>query len=130
MIVVDASALVDVLLQAPGTEALERRLYEQGQTLHAPHLLDIEVAHALRRHAANGTMDGERGLAALSDFSDFPLRRYPHTVFLPRIWELRNNLTAYDAAYVALAETLDAPLLTRDRRLAAAAGHYARVELV
>ncbi len=130
MIVIDASALVDVLLQAPGTEALEGWLYEPGQTLHAPHLIDIEVAHALRRHVSNGAMDGERGLAALSDFSDFPLRRYPHAHLLPRIWELRNNLTAYDAAYVALAETLDAPLLTRDRRLASAAGHHARVELV
>ncbi len=130
MIVIDASALVDVLLRMPAAEALEGRLYEPGQTLHAPHLLDIEVAHALRRHVANGAMDGERGLAALSDFAEVPLRRYPHAVLLQRVWDLRASLTAYDAVYIALAEALDAPLLTRDRRLATAAGHHARVELV
>jgi predicted nucleic acid-binding protein len=130
VIVIDASALVDVLLRTPVAKALEERLYAPGQTLHAPHLIDIEVTHALRRHVANGAMDDKRGAAALADFSDFPLRRYPHTVLLARIWGLRNNLTAYDAAYVALAETLDAPLVTRDRRLAASGGHRARVELV
>lgn len=129
MIVIDASALVDVLLRAPTAEALEGRLYEPGQTLHAPHLLDVEVAHAIRRHVADGAMDGERGREALSDFADIPLRRYPHTFLLPRVWTLRNNLTAYDAIYVALAEALDAPFLTCDRRLAAAAGHHARIEL-
>jgi predicted nucleic acid-binding protein len=67
---------------------------------------------------------------ALIDLTDLPLRRYPHDLLLPRIWDLRNNLTAYDAAYVALAEALNAPLLTRDRRLATAAGHFAQVELV
>jgi len=66
----------------------------------------------------------------VADLADFPLRRYPHDLLLPRIWDLRNNLTAYDATYVALAEALDAPLLTRDRRLAAAAGHRAQIELV
>jgi predicted nucleic acid-binding protein len=67
---------------------------------------------------------------ALDDLSDFPLHRYPNDVLLPRVWELRHNLTAYDAVYVALAEALDARLVTRDRRLAAASGHRARVELV
>ena len=84
----------------------------------------------IRRYAANGDIDGERGRVALADLADLPVRRYPHDFLLPRIWELRNNLTAYDAAYVALAEALDARLLTRDRRLATAAGHRARVELV
>jgi predicted nucleic acid-binding protein len=130
VIVVDASALVDMLLRAPSAAALEERLYEPGQTLHAPHLLDIEVAHAVRRHVANGVMDGERGREALSDLAEIPLRRYPHIILLPRVWDLRNNLTAYDAVYVALAEALDAPLLTRDQRLAAAAGHHTRVELM
>ena len=82
-----------------------------------------------RRYAAKGEIDGERGRAALSDLADFPLRRYPHDFLLPRIWDLRHNLTAYDAAYVALAEALDMPLLTRDRRLAATTGHSARIEL-
>lgn len=98
--------------------------------LHAPHLLDVEAAQVIRRYAANGEIDSARGRLALADLADFPLRRYPHNFLLPRIWDLRNNLTAYDAAYVALAEALDAPLLTRDRRLAAAAGHRAQIELV
>lgn len=98
--------------------------------LHAPHLLDVEAAQVIRRYAANGEIDSARGRLALADLADFPLRRYPHDFLLPRIWDLRNNLTAYDAAYVALAEALDAPLLTRDRRLAAAAGHRAQIELV
>lgn len=130
MIVVDASALLEALLRTSAAAAVGSRLFDPEETLHAPHLLDIEVAQVIRRYAANGQIDGARGRAALTDLSDFPLRRYPHDFLLPRIWELRNNLTAYDAAYVALAEALDAPLLTRDGRLAAAAGHHALVELV
>jgi predicted nucleic acid-binding protein len=130
MIVVDASALIEVLLRTPAAIAVERWLFDPRQTLHAPHLLDVEVAQVVRRYAAKGEIDGERGRAALADLSDFPLRRYPHEFLLPRVWDLRNNLTAYDAVYIALAEVLDAPLLTRDHRLAAAAGHQARVELV
>jgi predicted nucleic acid-binding protein len=130
MIVVDASALLEALLQTPAAEAVRRRLFESHQTLHAPHLLDLEVAQVIRRYAANGDIDGDRGRAALTELADLPLRRYRHDFLLPRIWDLRNNLTAYDAVYVALAETLDAPLLTRDQRLAAAAGHHVRVELV
>jgi predicted nucleic acid-binding protein len=83
----------------------------------------------VRRYAAAGEIDAERGRAALADLADLPLRRYPHGVLLPRAWELRHGLTAYDAVYVALAEALDAPLLTRDTRLAAAV-HGARIELV
>jgi predicted nucleic acid-binding protein len=130
MIVVDASALIEVLLRTPAAIAVERWLFDPRQTLHAPHLLDVEVAQVVRRYAAKGEIDGGRGRAALADLSDFPLRRYPHEFLLPRVWDLRNNLTAYDAVYIALAEVLDAPLLTRDHRLAAAAGHHARVELV
>jgi predicted nucleic acid-binding protein len=109
---------------------VEDRLFAPGRTLHAPHVLDVEVAQVIRRYAANGEISGERGRLALADLADLPLRRYPHDFLLPRMWDLRNNLTAYDAAYVALAEALDAPLLTRDRRLAVAAGHRARIELV
>ena len=130
MIVVDASALLEALLRTPAAGAVETRLFAAGETLHAPHLLDVEVAQVVRRYAAAGAIDRERGRAALADLVDFPLRRYPHDFLLPRVWDLRDNLTAYDAVYVALAEALDAPLLTRDRRLAAAAGHHARVELV
>ena len=130
MIVVDASALLEVLLRTPAAEAVEDRLFAPGQTLHAPHLLDVEAAQVIRRYAAGGDIDDERGRMALTDLADFPLQRYPHDFLLPRIWDLRNNLTAYDAAYVALAEAMDAPLLTRDRRLATAAGHNARIELI
>ena len=130
MIVVDASALLEALLRTPSAKAVEDRLFAPRQTLHAPHLLDVEVAQVIRRYAAGGEIDSERGRLALIDLADFPVRRYPHDVLLPRIWNLRNNLTAYDAAYVALAEALDAPLLTRDRRLAGAAGHRAQIELV
>lgn len=130
MIVVDASALLEALLRTPAAAAVERRLFAARQTLHAPHLLDVEVAQVVRRYAAAGDLDAERGRAALADLADFPVRRYPHDFLLPRVWELRNNFTAYDAVYVALAEALGAPLLTRDRRLAAASGHQARIELV
>jgi len=130
MIVLDASALLEALLRTPAARAVEERLFEPRQTLHAPHLLDVEVAQVIRRYAAKGEIDHERGRAALADLADFPFQRYPHDFLLPRVWDLRNNLTAYDAVYVALAEALDAPLLTRDQRLAAAAGHHARVELV
>jgi predicted nucleic acid-binding protein len=130
MIVVDASALLEALLRTPAAEAVERWLFDARQTLHAPHLLDVEVAQVMRRYTASGAIDAERGRTALADLADLPLRRYPHDFLLPRVWELRNNLTAYDAVYVALAEALDAPLLTRDQRLATAAGHHAKVELV
>ncbi len=130
MIVVDASAALEVLLRTPAAAVVERRLFDPDETLHAPHLIDVEVAQVLRRYAATGQIDPERCRAALADLGAFSLRRYPHDFLLPRIWDLRDNLTAYDAAYVALAEALDAPLLTRDRRLAAAPGHDARVELV
>ena len=130
MIVVDASAMIEVLLRTPAAAAVDARLFEPGETLHAPHLLDVEVAQVVRRYVANGDVDADRGREALDDLAALRLRRYPHDLLLPRIWALRHNLTAYDAAYVALAEALEAPLLTRDRRLAAAAGVSARIELI
>jgi len=130
MIVVDASAMIEVLLRTPAAAAVDARLFEPGETLHAPHLLDVEVAQVVRRYVANGDIDADRGREALDDLAALRLRRYPHDLLLQRIWALRHNLTAYDAAYVALAEALEAPLLTRDRRLAAAAGVSARIELI
>jgi predicted nucleic acid-binding protein len=130
VIVVDASALLEALLRTPAAAAVEERLFDVRHTLHVPHLIDIEVAQVLRRYAATGQIEPGRCRDALDDLSDFPLHRYPHDVLLPRVWELRHNLTAYDAVYVALAEALDARLVTRDRRLAAASGHRARVDLV
>ena len=130
MIVVDASAVLETLLRTPAAAAVEGRLFDSRQTLHAPHLIDVEVAQVVRRYAAAGELDAERGREALADLADLPLLRYPHDLLLPRIWELRHNLAADEAAYVALAEALGAPLLTRDLRLAAAPGHHAQVGLV
>lgn len=130
MIVVDASTVLEVLLNTPAGSQVAERLFAGNETLHAPHLLDVEVAQVLRRYALMGDLDPARGLQALEDLADFPLTRYPHDLFLPRIWELRHNVTAYDAAYVTLAEVLAAPLLTRDAGLASAAGHHAQIELI
>lgn len=129
MIVVDASAVLEVLLQTPAAARVSRRIFASGETLHAPHLLDVEIAQVLRRYARSGVISAERGAEALTDLADLPLNRYPHFVLLPRIWQLRQNVTAYDAAYLALAEALDAPLLTRDRALASA-GSGVRVEVL
>jgi len=130
VIVIDASALLEALLQTPAAAAVEERLFGERLPLHAPHLIDLEVTQVLRRYEATGELDAARCRDALDALQDFSLRRYQHDVLLPRVWELRHNLTAYDAVYVALAEALAATLLTRDRHLAAASGHRARVELV
>ena len=130
MIVVDPSAVLEALLQTPAAGPVESRMFDSRRTLHAPHLLDVEIAHVLRRYAMAGDIDRDPGAAVLADLADLPLRRYSHDFLLPRIWQLRNNLTAYDAVYVALAEALDAPPLTRDKRLPAVAGHHARIELI
>ncbi len=129
MIVVDASAILEVLLRTPAANPIGRRLFSARETLHAPHLLDLEVAQVLRRYCAFGNLAAERGAEALEDLADFPLTRYPHEPFLKRIWELRGNVTAYDAVYLALAEALLAPLVTSDRALARSGGHRAQVEL-
>ncbi len=130
MIVVDASVILELLLRRPATRAIEPRLFRRGETLHAPHLLDLEVAQVLRCYAAKGELGPDRGDEALEDLRDLGIHRYAHEPFLSRIWKLRGNLTAYDAAYVALAEALDAPLLTRDRKMAQAQGHRAKIEVI
>ena len=130
MIVVDASALLEALLRTDAHDEIVERLFATGESLHAPHVIDVEATQVIRRFEARGDIGERRARDALEDLRAFPLRRHSHLVLLPRIWDLRANLTAYDAAYVALAEALDAPLLTRDRRLAAAPGHRARVDLL
>jgi predicted nucleic acid-binding protein len=129
MIVLDASAAVDWLLQTSAGRRIEKRIYSGNETLHAPHLLDLEVMQVLRRLALQGVVSVRRADEAVRDLLDLRLTRYPHLVFLPRIWQLRHNLSAYDAAYIVLAEQLGATLVTRDARLASASGHTALVEL-
>ena len=130
MNVVDASAVVELLLGSASAHLIENRLFGSGRTFHAPQLLLLEVAQVLRRHELRGQMRPERTQQALADLAALPIFLHPHSHLLPRVWELRHNLTAYDAVYVALAEFLGAPLLTRDRRLANAAGHRTRIDLV
>ena len=129
MIVLDASAAVDWLLQTSAGRRIEKRIYSGNETLHAPHLLDLEVMQVLRRLALQGVVSVRRADEAVRDLLDLRLTRYPHLVFLPRIWQLRHNLSAYDAAYIVLAEQLGATLVTRDARLASTSGHAAFVEL-
>ena len=130
MIVVDASALLEVLLQTPEAQVVGRRLFRPGETLMAPHLIDVEVAQVVRRYNSAGEIDDVRGREALADLLDMPLTRYPHGFLLHRVWELRHNVTAYDAVYVALAEAMEIPLVTRDAALASAPGHGATIELL
>lgn len=93
-------------------------------------MLDIEVTQVLRRYALKGEITPERGNEALDDYTNFPIIKYPHEPLLPRMWELRNTLTAYDAAYISLAEVLEAPLITCDYRIAGAHGYSAVVEVI
>jgi predicted nucleic acid-binding protein len=129
MIVLDASAAVDWLLQTPAGLRIEQRIYARNESLHAPHLMDIEVAQVLRRLVREGTVPVHRAEAAIQDLQALRITRYPHFLLLPKIWNRRNNFSAYDAAYVVLAESLGAVLITRDGRLASAPGHAASVEL-
>jgi predicted nucleic acid-binding protein len=129
LIVVDASAVLELLLRTRAASAVEERLFG-GETLHAPHVLDLEVAQVLRRYERAAEISEQRGLEALDDLEALAIERYPHGPFLPRVWSLRANATAYDACYLALAEALEAPLLTTDHRLARMPGHHARVEVV
>ena len=129
MMVVDASAVVEVLLQTEAGRRIEERLFAPGETLHVPHLIDIEVAHALRRAWLQGCIDEVRAEEAIDDLAAWSLNRYPHDLFLPRIWTLRHNVTAYDAVYIALAETLEVILFTCDLRLASSSGHDAVIEV-
>jgi predicted nucleic acid-binding protein len=130
LIVLDASALLELLLRTEAAPRVEQRLFSDGQTLHVPHLIDLEVAQVVRKYCTIGDLSIKRGYEALQDLAALPLHRYPHHIFLPRIWELRNSVSAYDAAYIALAEVLSAPLLTRDAHLSAAHGHRAIIELI
>ena len=128
MIVLDASAAIEWLLQTAAGQRIETRIYSRGESLHAPHILDLEVAQVLRRLVRETTVSAQRADQALQDLLNLRVTRYPHFIFLSRIWRLRHNLSAYDAAYVVLAEELGATLLTRDHRLASASSPRVRIE--
>ena len=130
MIVLDASAAVELVLNLPrAAPGLRARLAETGETLHVPHVFDLEVLAAIRRHALRGRLSELRMRRALRALDDLRATRYSHVPLRARIWELRENVTPYDGAYVALAEALPAPLVTVDAALAGAAGPRAVVEL-
>ncbi|MCA1736682.1 MAG: type II toxin-antitoxin system VapC family toxin [Actinobacteria bacterium] len=128
--VLDASVVVELLLNTVRGNVAAKRLNEADVTLHAPHLVGVEVTQAVRRYVRTGTLPQERGRLALVHLAELDLRRYPHEPLLPRIWSLRENLTAYDAAYVSLAEALDAPLWTFDSALESVPGSVAVVEVL
>ena len=130
MIVLDASAVIELLRGSVAGREVAERLAAEDQTLHVPHLLDVEVAQGLRRLVRIGELAPARAAEAIADLTDLTAVRHAHQDLLPRIWAMRDNLTAYDAVYVALAEALDATLLTIDRRLAKAPGHRAQVQLL
>jgi predicted nucleic acid-binding protein len=130
MIVLDASAAVELLLGTRSGGRVAARIADPGCALYAPHLIDLEVAHAARGLVRGGLLTRGRGAALLADLRALDIERCAHDILLGRIWALAGHLTAYDAAYVALAEALEAPLLTADARLSRAEGHRARIELV
>lgn len=129
MIVLDASAAIDWLLETAAGQSIEKRIYSRNETLHAPHLLDLEVTQVLWRLAAQTMISAHRAEEAVRDLVELGVTRYPHVLLLPRIWQLRHNFSAYDAAYIVLAERLAAACVTRDARLASASGHGASVNL-
>jgi predicted nucleic acid-binding protein len=130
VIVVDASALLEFLLQTPLGTRVEVRLFRDEDELHSPHLVDVEVTQGLRRLVRAGEVSAGRAAEAMGDLADLNLQRHPHLDLLSRAWKLRENVTAYDAMYVALAEALDAPFVTCDTPLAKAPGHRARIEAI
>lgn len=129
-IVLDASVVVELLLASQAGTAAMARLVAADAALHAPELLDIEVLHVLRRAASRDLLSPQRAEQALRVLESLPITRHPHAPLRRRCWQLRANLSAYDAAYVALAEGLGARLLTRDARIARAPGLGAVVEVV
>jgi predicted nucleic acid-binding protein len=129
MIVIDTSAAIDWMLQTPTGQRIAHRIFSRGETLHTVHLLDLEFLQVLRRLVRERTLTARRAEEALEDLGAVRVTRYAPSLLLRRVWQLRSNLSAYDASYVALAEELKAPLITRDRRIAAAPGHSALVEV-
>ena len=130
MIVVDASALLEFLLQTSLGARVEARLFRDQDELHAPHLLDVEAVQGLRRLVRTGEVASARAAEAIADLTDLDLHRHAHVDLMARAWKLRDNISAYDAMYVALAEAIEATIVTCDGPLARAPGHHARIEVI
>jgi predicted nucleic acid-binding protein len=130
LIVLDASALLEILLRTSLAERLMDRAFAASERMHAPQLLDVEVTQVLRRLVHRKEITIPRAEEALGDLSQLVIERHNHQPLIPRVWHLRDSLSAYDGTYVALAEALDAPLLTCDSKLAGARGHRATIELI
>lgn len=130
MAVIDASAVIAYVVGGQQAAGVRSRLLSDPTPLSAPHLLDAEVGHVLRRELRRNLLAEREAHAALTALASMPLVRVAHRPLLPRAWELRDNLSFYDALYVALAEALDVPLITLDARLAGAPGIRARIELI
>lgn len=130
MIVLDASAALELLLRAADHPGLVARVLRSGETIAAPHLLDLEVTHVLRRFVIGGEMTAARAREAIEDHLSLDIVRYPHDGLLDRVWQLRAKCTAYDAAYIVLAEALNAVLITCDSRLADVPGSRAAFEVI
>lgn len=127
MIVLDASVVVELLINGRLADSLRRELARRSDSFIVPHLLDVEVASALRSLADGQRTDSHRTEQFLAGLAALPAERYAHTPLLARIWELRHNFTCYDAAYIALAEATDSVLYTSDEKLSK--GHSARVKV-
>ncbi len=130
MIVLDASAAIEFLLATAVGQRIAERISVREETLHAPHLIDLEVIQVLRRYVQQKQLEENRAGDAIEDFLALDLERYPHDLLLPRVWELRYNVTAYDAAYLALAESLGALLLTCDASFRNVPNTSAQVEVL
>lgn len=130
MIVLDASGAVEFLLNTAAGKRLAARLADETEVVHVPHLIDLEITQVLRRYVLLGTLSGRMGALALDRWRSLDVERYPHEPFLGRVWQLRDNVTAYDAVYVALAEALSVVLVTGDRKLIRSPGVNAVIELI
>ncbi len=131
MIVVDSSVVVDLILNIePYFDKISERILNESPNLFAPYLLDAEVTQILRKFTLNGKITTSRANTAIEDYKDLPITRYPHLPLLNRAFELRNNLTVYDALYLTLAEALEVSLLTRDNSFAKVSKVKSEVQII